>query len=103
MDYSEEISWLLMQLPRLRKRLVSYIQCADGFTMSVQASQDHKCIPVSDKGPWTHFEVGFPSEPEVLLKTKSEDEDDDPSIFECVPANVIAEIIIKHGGVVFPS
>lgn len=37
----------------IRERVV----CADGFTLSVQASDFHYCTPRSKEGPWTHFEV----------------------------------------------
>lgn len=43
---------------------VPAIECADGFTMSVQASRSHYCTPRNDVGPYTAVEVGFPSKHE---------------------------------------
>ena len=43
------------------------IFCNDGFSLSVQASRDHYSIPRNNEGPYTHVEVGFPSESDALL------------------------------------
>lgn len=76
------------------------ITCADGFTMSVQASQLHYCTPRADGGWHTHFEVGFPTEREELLMPYAE-EPHAPTrtVYGWVPAEVIDQVIEKHGGV----
>jgi hypothetical protein len=74
--------------------LVPRIVCADGFSMSVQASADLSCSPQNDRGPYRAVEVGYLPESEPLL---------DPysvklatAIF--VPIETIAEVIRCHGG-----
>lgn len=44
------------------------IECADGFTMSVQAGIYLYCEPRDDYGPYSAVEVGYPSEivPELM-------------------------------------
>lgn len=84
------------------------IECVDGFTMSVQASSYHYCTPRIDNAPfYTSYEVGFPSEAEPLLLPHIEmlyreegEPKQDPlgSVYSCVPVEVIAEVIRKHGG-----
>jgi hypothetical protein len=82
-------------LPKLR--------CADGFEMSVQASQFHYCEPRADKGPWSAVEIGFPSGPLPEAVEYKEGEDDDTGTVFCyVPLDVVAEIIANHGGTFKP-
>jgi hypothetical protein len=74
--------------------------CKDGFTMSVQASPTHYCSPKTCEGPWTTFEVGFPSAHEPLLREHAEEPDDmTDTVCGYVPADLVAEIVAKHGGV----
>ena len=47
-------SW---ECPNIRPRIV----CADGFSLSVQASNGHYCTPRSNYGPYSRVEVGYPS------------------------------------------
>lgn len=78
------------------------ILCADGFSMSVQASDFHYCHPrVSGLGFYSEYEVGFPSAEEPLLTPYAEE----PSaltatVYSYVPVRVIVDVIAKHGGVV---
>ena len=44
-----------------RRYVVDRIVCADGHTLSVQASETHYCTPRDNRGPWTHVEVGYPT------------------------------------------
>jgi hypothetical protein len=78
------------------------IHCADGFKMSVQASETHYCEPRNDMGPWTEFEVGYPSQREPLLElyADGDPEEDVVNVYGYVPAEVIDEVIAKHGGIV---
>jgi hypothetical protein len=76
------------------------IECADGFKMSVQASQFHYCSPRDNKGPYTAYEIGFPSEKEEALMPYAEDEDNPTeTVYGWVPVAVINAIITKHGGI----
>ena len=44
------------------------VVCADGFSMSVQASETHYCSPREDGAEkYTAVEVGYPNPPEPLL------------------------------------
>lgn len=97
-----------MQLPKPK------ITCADGFTMSVQASSFHYCTPRIDNAAfYTAYEVGYPSAEEPLLLPYIErrynydgdgdgDGEDitDPTdtVYCCVPVEVVAQVIRKHGG-----
>ena len=80
------------------------IICADGFTVSVQASSYHYCSPRTDVAlAYGAVEVGFPSQPEELLEPHMEGDDgDDPTkaIYPYTPANVVLQVIAKHGGMV---
>ena len=74
------------------------MRCADGFSMSVQASNSHYCSPRDDFGPYVSVEVGYPNRPEPLLEPHSDVVGGD--VFGWVPVEVIAQIIAKHGGLV---
>ena len=71
--------------------------------MSVQASKTHYCAPRNDKGPYTHVEVGYPSEWEDLLIPFRDTSEPQicgmrPKLYIKVPSDVVQAIIIKHGG-----
>ena len=87
-----------------RKPINRPIVCHDGFEMSVQASENHYSIPRQDDGPYTHVEVGFPSEKVDLLMPYAENADaDDPTeeVYAWVPAEVVMAIVIAHDGIAF--
>ena len=93
-------------IPRLHpdspfhRRPATGIECADGFTMSVQASEFHYCTPRDNDGPYAEFEVGFPSQPEDQLMPYAEDpERPTDTVYGYVPLEVIEALIEKHGGV----
>jgi hypothetical protein len=70
------------------------IICNDGFEISVQASEFHHCSPGKNNlDYYTQFEVGYPSEHEILLdKYKSYDE----GIYNKVPGKLVNFIIVEH-------
>ena len=78
------------------------IECADGFTMSVQASRFNYCEPrVDDANEYTQVEIGFPSGYEPLIAKYAEDKEDyTGTVYGYVPADVVTLVCIKHGGVV---
>ena len=77
------------------------IECADGFTMSVQASRFHYCTPRIDDSEYTAVEVGCPSGYESLLAPYAEDKEDyTGTVYGWVPVQVVVDICAKHGGVV---
>ena len=78
------------------------VECADGFTMSVQAHQGAYCSPRCDNAEkYTAAEVGFPNRVEPLLLDFAEDSDrPTDTVYGWVPAKVIVNVIAKHGGMV---
>ena len=82
-------------------KLNKQIICADGFTMSVQASANAYSTPRENKGPYTAAEVGFPTEKESLLMQDVEDETKPTeTVYYYVPSSVISLVCAKHGGIV---
>lgn len=81
-------------------RIKPRIECKDGFSMSVQASDTHYCEPREKWPPYWSFEVGFPSQMEEALMEYAENpENPTGSVYGYVPASVLEEIIVKHGGI----
>ena len=75
------------------------LECKDGFTVSVQASEINYNEPRDNIGPYSSVELGFPSEAEPLLMRYAEDPQDPcGSIYGWVPSVVILQVIQKHGG-----
>lgn len=72
------------------------IRCADGFKMSVQASVMHYCTPASNYGPWTHVEVGYPSE--QVEEFAPYGDSDYSKVYAQVPIGLVEKVIQKHGG-----
>jgi len=82
------------------------IICKDGLRLSVQASIGHYCVPRTNKGPYSHVEVGFPSK--VPPKSWAEYFDGTfsrktakHSVYGYVPVEVVQEWINEHGGIDF--
>lgn len=78
------------------------IECADGFHLSAQASELHYSTPRDDTGPWTHVEVGYPSErPEPWAEwSKYVENEDDPTgtVYARVPLSLVEQLVVDHGG-----
>ena len=76
--------------------------CSDGFRMSVQASETHYCSPREDGAEkYTAVEVGYPTPPAPLLMYLAEDQDAPTmTVYPFVPAQLVALVIAKHGGMV---
>ena len=69
------------------------IICADGFSMSVQASSKHYCLPQEDGlEKYSHYEVGFPSEQPTYFADYATG-----SIYPWVPVEYIVAEINYHG------
>ena len=79
------------------------IYCVNSLSLSVQASRKHHCYPRTNAGPYTSFEVGFPSRkpPESWRTYCKGDFDNKPSdtVYLNVPMNLITEFIDQHGGI----
>ena len=83
------------------KKKYDLIKCADGFTMSVQASRGNYCSPRNDSGPYDSVEVGFPSSFDVYLHQYAEDPDKPTdTVYGWVPADTVIMCIDAHGGMV---
>ena len=78
------------------------IECADGFSMSVQASSFNYCEPrINNAKAYTAVEVGFPNSYESILAPFAEDiEDYTGTVYGFVPSQLIVDVCAKHGGVV---
>ena len=78
------------------------IECADGFSMSVEASRMNYCEPrVDNAEAYDEVEVGFPSSPEPLLERYAEDQSNlTETVYGWVPSQTVLDVIAKHGGVV---
>ena len=82
------------------------LTCADGFSVSVQGHPGAYCSPERETPgvPRTHVELGYPSEADPLLNEWCEDrERPTDTVYGHVPAEVVAALITKHGGLVTPS
>lgn len=80
---------------------IAAVVCADGFTISVQASRYHYCAPRENDGPWTNVECGFPSEAAPAIEDyKDGDDNDCESVFAGVPIELVEKLIASHGGMV---
>ena len=83
------------------KKKYDLIKCADGFTMSVQASKGSYCSPRDDSGPYDSVEVGFPSSYDYYLHQYAEDPDKPTdTVYGWVPADTVMMCIDAHGGMV---
>lgn len=77
------------------------LTCADGFSMSVQASGGHYCAPRENFGPWHKVEIGFPSaRVEEFMPFIDGDEATTPTdtVYGYVPVEIVATVIAAHGG-----
>lgn len=78
------------------------VVCADGASMSVQASRLHYCTPEDDEGPYTAVEVGYPSgiADEEFVDAYAHQLYVGQDITPRVPVYTILSIIERHGGMV---
>lgn len=79
--------------------LCKRVECADGFTISIQANSAAYCSPRDNDGEWYQVECGFPSAPvPELAEWKEGEGDDTKTVYGYVPVEVVSELIEKHGG-----
>ena len=68
------------------------ITCADGFSMSVQASRTHYSSPrMNHAEAYSSVEVGFPSEAE---------QSPTGTVYGWGPTHIVNAVVEKHGGIV---
>lgn len=87
----------------MKNRIRDVCVFADGFKVSIQASEYHRCSPQSDEAPggYEEVELGFPSEEEPLLHWYAEEQEaPTKTVYNYVPASVVRDVIAKHGGLV---
>lgn len=75
--------------------------CADGFRISIQASQYHYCTPREDgQIDYKQVELGYPSKEEEMILDFAEDPDDPTNtVYGYVPVEVVDKMLEKHGGI----
>ena len=105
---ADENTWRFVGI---RPRII----CADGFSMSVQASESHYCSPLTTYSsddfvngiPYGFVEIGFPSAHEDSLQSYI-DGDTEPdgtrtmqmnSVFAYVPLVIVTDIVHAHGDI----
>ena len=76
--------------------------CADGFSMSIQASEFNYCIPRQNNAErYEAVEIGFPTAEEPLLLEYAEDATrPTKTVYSYVPVGIVTTVIAKHGGLV---
>lgn len=81
---------------------VKPVYCVDGASLSVQASRYHYCAPKNNEGPYSLFEVGFPSvKPPESWRDLCEGDFNTQAcdtVYAYVPMALIVEFIELHGG-----
>jgi hypothetical protein len=82
------------------RRPAPHLRCADGFTLSVQASTLHFCFPRTETGPYTKVELGYPTSMVPEFMEYAEDTlRPTETVYSHVPINLVLDIINRHGGV----
>lgn len=86
----------------VHQKIRPHVQCADGFTVSVQASSFHYCVPRIDGDcNYEEVELGYPNAEDPLINEYAEDYDrPTETVYACVPIDVVNQLIEKHGGIV---
>ena len=85
-----------------------HIVCEDGFSMSVQVGYSLYSTPKKVAKRYSAVEIGFPSEPEELIKEWAEftpfgEEDEVPdytdTVYPYVPVKLVDKVLKRHGGI----
>lgn len=77
------------------------LMCADGFSVSVQASETHYCTPrINGADKYETVELGFPSVEDSLIMDYAEEADrPTDTVYGFVPVHIVCELVEKHGGI----
>ena len=86
---------------RLPHGLVKRIECADGFSISVQGHDGAYCLPRIDDEwgdmEYSHVECGFPSaEPEFIMDYVEDDNNPTDTVYGYVPVDLVEALIDLH-------
>ncbi len=83
-----------------------HIVCEDGFSMSVQVGYSLYSTPKKVAKRYSAVEIGYPSEPEELIKEYAEfapfDEDTadyTDTVYPYVPVKIVDKVLKRHGGI----
>lgn len=83
---------------------ISRVKCADGYSVSIQASSRHYSTPretIQAVQHYSEFELGYPSLADDVLLEYAEDADTPTdTVYSFVPREVIEQVIATHGGIV---
>lgn len=92
----------VLPLGFIRQEIRPRMKCADGFEVSVQASETHYCEPrINGAEHYESVELGFPNTEELELMEYAEDPvDPTGTVYGWVPVEVVNKLIEKHGGIV---
>ena len=86
-----------MSLNRKADGLVKKIECVDGFTISVQASDIHYADFNIDGLDYSHVECGFPnSEPEYIMDYADDPSSPTDTVYGYVPIELVESLINLH-------
>ncbi len=84
----------------IRWPLAPRITCADGFSLSVQATHGAYCSPRTNIADWYEVEVGFPSEAPTEFASYAEDSERlTDTVYPYTPIELVVAEINKHGGI----
>lgn len=77
------------------------VVCTDGFSISVQASENHYCEPRENfLKEYKTVELGFPSEEEPLIADYADNSTELTNTeYGYVPTELVDKILEKHGGI----
>jgi len=78
------------------KPITPLVRCADGTSLSVQASESHYSCPRENYGPYTEVEVWCIRSINKVEVLEFEYDDDEPSAY--VNINSVVAYIDRHGG-----
>lgn len=83
-------------------RKCKHVKCADGATVSIQASEYHYCTPRDNDGPYTHIEAGYPSvaPPDSWMEFCEDSNTPTETVYGYMPVSCVAEFVAAHGGMV---
>lgn len=84
------------------EKIRPWIRCADGFEVSVQASEHHYCTPrINGAAEYDTVELGYPSTDDPLIIDYAEDpEEPTNTVYGFVPVHIVCELVEKHGGII---
>lgn len=85
------------------------VECYDGFSISIQASELHYCTPRTNEVGTVYetVELGYPSDYDDIILAFAEDEESpEDSVYPYVPVLLVDRLLKKHGGIcriIFPE